>query len=114
MRTGDPIASTPPTPYYSVVFTSRRSDGDAQAAYEATAQRMFELASQQNGYLGFQSVRDFSGTGIAVSYWRDLDAIRSWHDVKKTRTAQESGRSKWYDCYVVRICRVEREYGFGR
>ena len=107
------IARTPPPPYYSVVFTSRRKDGD-QASYEAMANHMLELAAEQDGYLGVESVRDMSGVGITVSYWRDLDAIRRWHDVSEHRAAQELGRSKWYECFVVRIGRVEREYDFCR
>ena len=113
MATDESIACTPPPPYYSVVFTSRRNDGD-QAGYEATANRMLELAAEQDGYLGVESVRDASGVGITVSYWRDLDAIRRWHDVAEHRAAQELGRSKWYDYFVVRIACVEREYDFGR
>ncbi len=113
MATHESIARTPPPPYYSVVFTSRRNDGD-QVLYKATADRMLELATEQDGYLGIESVRDASGVGITVSYWRDLDAIRRWHDVAEHRAAQELGRSKWYDCFVVRIARVEREYDFGR
>ncbi len=113
MATDETIARTPPPPYYSVVFTSRRNDGD-QASYEATANRMLELAAEQDGYLGVESVRDASGVGITVSYWRDLDAIRCWHDVAEHRAAQELGRSHWYDCFAVRIGRVEREYEFRR
>ena len=113
MANVEPCARTPPPPYYSVVFTSRRTDGDP-TSYEATAIRMLELAAEQDGYLGVESVRDASGVGITVSYWRDLDAIRRWHDVAEHQAAQELGRSKWYDCFVVRIGRVEREYDFGR
>ena len=113
MATDESFARTPVPPYYSVVFTSRRNAGD-QASYEATANRMLDLATEQDGYLGVESVREASGVGITVSYWRDLDAIRRWHDVAEHRAAQELGRSKWYDCFVVRIGRVEREYDFGR
>lgn len=105
------IAHTPKPPYYAVVFTSRRNEVDP-AGYQATANRMFELASQQDGYLGFESVRDSTRTGITVSYWRDLDAIRKWHDVSEHRDAQANGRSTWYECFAVRICRVERDYNF--
>ena len=74
---------------------------------------MLQLAAQQDGYLGVDSVRDDSGLGITVSYWSDLDAIRSWHDVAEHQQAQKTGRERWYDCFVVRICRVERHYDFG-
>ena len=113
METIDPVAVTPATPYYSVIFTSRRAHGDDDA-YAITANRMIELAAQQDGYLGVESVRDAERIGITVSYWRDLEAIGKWHSVAEHRDAQSLGRSKWYDCFKVRICRVEREYGFDR
>ena len=113
MDNAQPIASTPDPPYYSVIFTSCRADGDDDA-YAATADRMMELASQQDGYLGVESVRDESGVGITVSYWRDLEAIRLWHDVAEHKEAQSKGRLRWYDRFAVRICRVERHYDFDR
>lgn len=113
MKNSQPVAVTPTTPYYSVIFTSRRTHGD-DGAYATTANRMIELATQQDGFLGVESVRDAERVGITVSYWRDLDAIRNWHNVAEHRDAQALGRLQWYDCFKVRICRVEREYGFDR
>ena len=45
------IASTPTPPYYAVIFTSIRKEGDDEA-YELMAEQMSLLASQQAGYLG--------------------------------------------------------------
>ena len=113
MDNAGPVASTPSPPYYSVIFTSRRAEGDHDA-YVATAARMLELAAEQDGFLGLESVRDQNGVGITVSYWRDLDAIGIWHDVAEHKEAQSNGRSRWYDKFAVRICRVERHYDFDR
>ena len=107
------IATTPQPPYYAVIFTSLRADGD-DAAYAATADRMIELAAQQDGYLGVESVRDKHRVGITVSYWRDLDSIERWHKVAEHRDAQSMGRTRWYDHFAVRIARVERSYDFER
>ena len=41
------FASTPEPPYYAVIFTSQRTDGDN--GYEAMAGAMFELALKQPG-----------------------------------------------------------------
>lgn len=113
MNHEQPIACTPAPPYYSVVFTSKRAYGNDDA-YVAAANRMTELAVEQDGFLGVESVRDSNGVGITVSYWRDLDAIRNWHNVAEHKDAQARGRSQWYDSFAVRICRVEREYDFRR
>lgn len=100
------IAPTPEPPYYAVIFTSLRTDGDQ--GYGAMADRMAELAAQQPGYLGAESARD--GVGITVSYWRDLASIRAWKAHSEHLLAQQTGRSQWYADYRVRIARVEREY----
>jgi heme-degrading monooxygenase HmoA len=106
-----PIAPTPSPPYYAVVFTSQRNDLDA-AGYAAAADRMVELAAQQPGFLGVESVRQADGTGITVSYWSSLEAIRNWKRHVEHVSAQERGRTHWYRQYRVRVCRVERDYGF--
>ncbi|KIF80131.1 antibiotic biosynthesis monooxygenase family protein [Noviherbaspirillum autotrophicum] len=102
-------ADTPRPPYYAVIFTSLRTSGDN--GYADTARRMAELAAQQPGFLGMESVRD--GIGITVSYWESAEAIRAWKANAEHQLAQERGRSDWYSAYRIRIARVERDYGFG-
>ena len=75
---------------------------------------MFALASLQPGFLGAESVRDADGVGITVSYWETLDAIRNWKRNEGHLVAQSKGKSDWYQQYRLRICKVEREYGFGQ
>lgn len=106
------IASTPTPPYYAVIFTAQRTD-DA-AGYAETAARMRALAAAQPGYLGMESADGADGWEITVSYWRDLDAIRAWKAETEHRLAQQTGRARWYWRYRVRVCRVERDYGFER
>ena len=100
------FASTPEPPYYAVIFTSQRTDVDD--AYGAMGDRMVELASQQPGFLGVESVRDANGLGITVSYWSSLDAIAAWKANAEHRVAQTSGRKKWYAHFETRVARVER------
>lgn len=102
------IANTPPPPYYAVIFTSLRSE--TNDGYEETAHRMLQLAEEQPGYLGVESARE--ETGITVSYWESLEAIRHWKANAEHRIAQETGRRRWYAAYKTRICLVERDYGF--
>ncbi len=102
------IASTPSPPYYAVIFTSVRTDIDE--GYNEMAEKMVELAAQQQGYLGVESARN--DTGITVSYWKDLDSIKKWKQQTDHLLAQQSGRQKWYETYKTRICLVERDYGF--
>ena len=100
-------AATPAPPYYAVIFTSVRQPGDH--GYGETAARMLELARAQPGFLGFESARQ--EIGISVSYWSSLEAIRAWKENAEHRLAQGRAR-EWYAAFRVRICKVEREYGF--
>lgn len=100
-------ATTPKPPYYAVIFTSMRSEGDNE--YLHTAERMLELASQQPGFLGFETARE--DIGISVSYWTDEASIKAWKANAEHLAAQQRGKQDWYQWYRVRVCRVEREYG---
>jgi heme-degrading monooxygenase HmoA len=104
-------AATPEPPYFAVIFTSIRTRADSDG-YEVTAERMLELAREQPGYLGVESARGEDGLGITVSYWSSQEAIRAWREHAEHAIAQESGRTKWYSRYSLRICRVERAWGF--
>lgn len=74
------------------------------------ADRMVELARQQDGFLGVESARN--EIGITVSYWRDLESIRKWKEHIEHSVAREKGRNEWYQSFKVRIAKVERDYGF--
>lgn len=102
------IASTPKPPYYAVIFTSLRTDGDN--GYADMATEMVELAAQQPGFLGIESARE--ELGITVSYWSDLESIRNWKTNAEHLQAQRLGREQWYASFKVRISKVERDYGF--
>jgi heme-degrading monooxygenase HmoA len=75
------------------------------------AERMVELAGDQAGFLGMESVRGGDGFGITVSYWSSLEAIAAWRAQAEHRVAQETGQAIWYCAYEIRIARVERAYG---
>ncbi|MEL7263848.1 MAG: antibiotic biosynthesis monooxygenase [Planctomycetota bacterium] len=96
-------------PYYAVIFSSLR-DEKPDDGYATAADRMVELASEQDGFLGIASTRDPSGLGITVSYWRDLNAIQNWRRQEEHLVAQSRGRSHWYRSYSVEVCLVQRQY----
>ena len=104
------IANTPETPYYAVIFTSTNTENVKD--YSEMAERMVELASEQEGFLGVESARN--EVGITVSYWKDLTSIKKWKENSEHTIAREKGRKEWYQSYKTRIAKVERDYGFDR
>ena len=103
------FASTPAPPYWMVTFTSQRSAIDAEA-YSEAAERMMQLAAQQPGFLGAESVRGDDGFGITLSYWADEAASAAWRVHAEHTAVRERARVRWYDHFEVRIAKVERAY----
>lgn len=107
---GAGFARLPAPPYYAVVFSSQRTDGDV-AAYDAAAARMLELAREQPGFLGVESARGADGFGITVSYWTSEDAIAGWRRHAEHVDARRHGRERWYAHFELRVAKVERASG---
>ena len=105
------MSDKPSTPYYAVIFSSVRTDNDE--GYAETIELMLDLGLKHEGCLGIDSVNDGTN-GISVTYWRDLESIKSWKEVSAHEVAQKLGREKWYESYTTRIAKVEREYSFNK
>ena len=102
------IADTSAGECFAVIFTSQRTDGDQ--GYSDMAERMVELAKEQPGFLGVESVRGADGFGITVSYWDSEEAIARWKAHSEHRIAQATGRTTWYADYCVRVAKVVRQH----
>lgn len=102
------VAQTPTPPYFAVIFTSIRTEGDS--GYVEMSERMLELASQQDGFLGVESARN--EIGITVSYWLDQESIHKWRENVEHSIARDKGRNEWYQSFKTRIAKVELDYGF--
>ena len=82
------IIDTPKPPYYAVIFTSKKIDEDK--GYGKMSDRMVELVSKQDGFLGFESARE--ELGITVSYWKDETSIKNWKVNLEHQKAQKLGK----------------------
>jgi heme-degrading monooxygenase HmoA len=102
------FAPLPDPPYYAVIFTAQRSDGDQ--GYGAMADKMVSLAAQQQGYIGIESTRDAEGLGITISYWQTEADLLAWKQISEHLLAQKLGKTRWYQHYTLRVAKVERAY----
>jgi heme-degrading monooxygenase HmoA len=102
------IAETPKTPYYAVIFTIVA--GNIENEDSGISERMAQLAYEQEGFLGMEAAG--GELGIMVSYWNSLEAIQIWRKNSEHQEAQNTGKSGIFSAFKVRICKVERDYGF--
>ncbi len=105
------FAKTPRPPYYAVIFSAQRTQGDDEA-YAKASNRMVELVGQQPGFLGAESTGGADGFGITVAYFDSESSIRNWKRNLEHADAREQGRKRWYSHYEVRVAKVERAYDF--
>ena len=102
------IISTPPSPYYAVIFTSILDEHDPE--YFRMNDMLRQQAEKLDGFLGEDSARN--DYGISISYWKDYDSIQQWRQNTDHQWAKQKGRKFFYKEYKIRIARVEREYDF--
>ncbi|MEQ8766418.1 MAG: antibiotic biosynthesis monooxygenase [Planctomycetota bacterium] len=100
-----------PAGSYAVLFSNVLREGTE--GYAETADRMVELASRVEGFLGVESVRDPEGSGITISYWASREAIARWKADPEHLEAQRRGNAEWYASWRLTVVRVEssRELG---
>ena len=103
------IVKTPKPPYYTVVFTSIRTEVDE--GYAELNDELWEDAQKLEGFIGAESLRNEEGFGVTVLYWKNEASIQDWAKYQKHIQAKQLGKEKWYSGYRVRIAKVEREYG---
>ena len=104
------IANTPKPPYYAVIFTSIHTNKEKEE-YDTASARMVELAQNMTGFLGVESLRDKSSFGIKSVYWKDKESIKAWRNHEEHKVIKKRGRAIWYEKYIVRIAKLEKDYG---
>ncbi|MCE2593642.1 antibiotic biosynthesis monooxygenase [Motilimonas cestriensis] len=94
---------------YAVIF--RAKPGIQDDEYSKTVANMRELAFEKYGCLDFVAVTE-GDQEIAISYWESEQAIKQWKSDSEHALAQELGRTKWYESYIVQVVEIKREYQF--
>ncbi|MDY6957486.1 MAG: antibiotic biosynthesis monooxygenase [Pseudomonadota bacterium] len=106
MNAATGFVQMPAPPYYAVIFSSQRTEGNH--GYGEMAERMTGLAAHQPGFLGIDSVRGADGFGITVSDRASTEAISAWKADVDHLAAQTLGKCAGYAHHAARIARVER------
>ena len=51
------------------------------------------------------------GFGITSVYWKDKESIKTWRNHEEHKIVKKGGRAIWYEKYIVRIAKEEKDYG---
>ncbi|GIT89513.1 hypothetical protein ROBYS_45290 [Roseobacter sp. OBYS 0001] len=73
------------------------------------------MMSLVEGFDGFISIERFesvvqSGKFVALSFWRDEEAVIAWRNVVEHRQIQHGSRTSIFDDYRLRVASVIRDY----
>jgi len=97
------INNLPKQGFYAVIFSSEKSEN--LKGYAEMDELTLQLAAQQNGFLGYESVAS-NNRSIFISYWKSKDCIEAWRN-NATHKLAKSQAEKWYKRYLSQICFVE-------
>lgn len=92
-----------PNPHIAVIFRSE-ANPDRGEDYERMDELIMDLAQQQPGYLGHESVAN-KGQSIFISYWASRKDIENWAKDPNHIAAKQRAQ-KWYRFYQSSICEV--------
>ncbi len=95
----------------AVIFESWPKEG-AGETYLDMGQSMMWLVE---GFKGFISIERFesvveSGKFVALSFWRDEEAVNAWRNVTEHRRIQTGSRKSILNDYRLRVASVMRDY----
>lgn len=93
----------------AVIFRAKKRNPDA--AYNRMVSRLRELAFDRYGCLEFVTAEQ-GDLEIAISYWANEEAVGRWKQDAEHVLAQELGRGKWYESYIVQVSEIKRQYRF--
>jgi heme-degrading monooxygenase HmoA len=96
-----------------ILFRSRLARGHDDE-YEATAQRMIDLASAMAGFISFKTFGNADGERVSIIEFESEETAAAWRNHPEHRHAQCRGREAFYHSYSIQVCTEVRRYGFER
>ena len=86
---------------------------DARGAYLDTAASLRPHLEKIDGFISIERFESLTAPGrsLALSFWRDEEAVKAWRMQEEHRQAQKAGRSHIFADYRLRVAQVVRDYG---
>jgi heme-degrading monooxygenase HmoA len=93
-----------------VLFRSRPRPGRDEAEFQRTFERMLELVSGMDGFLGLEGFGGEDGSELVVAKFSTDDAIRAWKAQPEHVATQQRGRDEFFREYQLTVAAVTRSY----
>jgi heme-degrading monooxygenase HmoA len=95
----------------AVIFESWPKPGKKEAYLDMAAVLM-PLVEAVDGFISVERFESVSEPGkmVALSFWRDEEAVAKWRNVVEHRRVQEGSRRTVFDDYRLRVAHVIRDY----
>ena len=86
----------------------------AEAQFESALERMHDRVKNYEGFLGEEPCRSLVDEDrfVSIFYWRDRESIKAWRMDPEHVKVQELAREELLTYYKIRVCEIEREYGW--
>ncbi len=83
------------------------------AGYFDRASQLYPELEKVDGFVSVERFESLAQKGkyLAMSVWRDADAVRAWRGNTNHQAAQQRGKDEVFADYRVRVTEVVREYG---
>ncbi len=85
-----------------------------ESEFETALKHMREQVKTYDGFLGEEPCCSIENEKRFVSlfYWRNRESIKAWREDPEHLKTQKLGREKIFAWYKIRVCELEREYGW--
>ncbi len=85
-----------------------------ESEFETARKHMQEQVKKYDGFLGEVPCRSIENEKTFVTHfcWRDRESIKAWREDPEHVKTQQLGREKIFASYKIRVCELEREYGW--
>ncbi len=99
-----------------VVIVEFELRAGAESKFESALKHMQEQVGKYDGFLGEAPCRsvDNEKKFVSLFYWQDRQSIKAWREDPEHVKIQQLGRDKIFAWYKIRVCEIEREYGWER
>lgn len=98
---------------FITVFRNRKRVGFDEAAYEADAAHMIELASAMPGFRSIKTFHADDGEVATISEWDSEAQAKEWGRHPEHAVVQARGRSDYYESYSSISMNEPRVSSFG-